>query len=75
MLSALLFGSSINKIEVIGLGCVEDERKKVLVERVTVLFTLHVSFNLLCIDLKSMTIEKSQDNLNLASAAIYIKRT
>lgn len=73
MLSALLW-SSINKIEVIGLACVEDERKKVLVERVTVLFTLHVSLNLLCIDLKSMAIEESQDNLNLASTAIYTKR-
>lgn len=39
-----------------------------------VLFTLHVSFTLLCIDFKSMTIEESQDNLNLASAAIYTKR-
>lgn len=47
MLSALLFGSSINKIEVIGLACVEDERKKVLVERVT-MFCLLFMFHSTC---------------------------
>lgn len=68
--------SSISKIEVIGLGCVEDERKMILVERVPMFCLLYSScFNLPCINLKSMTLEKSPNDLNLASAATSIKRS
>jgi hypothetical protein len=53
---------------------VEDERKKASLDREYLYFAYFSHFNLLCVDLKSITLEKSPNNSNSVCAATYIKR-